>query len=170
MKHISLTNSNELVLVDDFHYERIMNLPTKWRLLVTDTSRKIVSTRPFIKGINTKSQITLSRFILKIENTSYPWVDHKDRNIFNNQESNLRKASCSDNNVNRLKHKNNTSGYKGVFWRKRDNKYISKIIKQHKIYYLGCFEDKVLAAIAYDDKAIELYGEFAVTNFPLYGA
>jgi hypothetical protein len=35
---------------------------------------------------------------------------------------------------------------------------------------LGCFTDKVLAAIAYDDAAIILHGEFACLNFPLYGA
>lgn len=41
----------------------------------------------------------------------------------------------------------------------RDTFYAQRI-------HLGDFADKIQAALAYDDKAIELFGEFAYLNFP----
>ena len=61
--------------------------------------------------------------------------------------------------------RNNTSGYKGVMWRKNRQKWISKINKNKNRYYLGHFDCPIEAAKAYDKKAIELYGEYANLNF-----
>lgn len=66
--------------------------------------------------------------------------------------------------MNIIKQKNNTSGYKGVSYNKRD-KYQAKI-KFNKQIHIGYFEDPIRAAKAYDAKALELFGEFAQLNFP----
>lgn len=67
---------------------------------------------------------------------------------------------------NRKISSNNTSGYKGVHWLKDRNKWRAVIQSKDRMEYLGVFSDPVDAAIAYDNAARELYGEFARLNFP----
>lgn len=63
--------------------------------------------------------------------------------------------------------KNNTSGFKGVIFKKKINKWKAQITFQGKYKSLGCFFCIVKAARAYDKAAIELFGEFARLNFPV---
>ena len=62
--------------------------------------------------------------------------------------------------------KNNTSGFRGVYFTKRANKWIAAIEKDKKKYHLGHYDTPEEAARAYDAKAKELFGEFARLNFP----
>lgn len=94
-------------------------------------------------------------------------TDHIDNNSLNNQCSNLRTATPSQNQYNRKKLQANTSGFKGVFktgnrtkpWRARLN------IEGKKIH-VGVYATAEEAAHAYDKKAKEMQGEFANPNFP----
>ena len=89
-------------------------------------------------------------------------LDHKKKNINNvDKFDNLRLATQSQNCANRNMRKNNTSGYKGVSWDKKSKKWRVKVSK----YYFGLFECPIEAAKVYDIKSIEVYGEFARTNF-----
>lgn len=94
------------------------------------------------------------------------YVDHIDGNPLNNTKSNLRIATRSQNLSNRKKPINNTSGYKGVSWRKKDKFYEAYITSNTKRIRLGCFSNPEDAARAYDKAARELHKEFAVLNFP----
>ena len=58
--------------------------------------------------------------------------------------------------------KNNTSGYRGVS--RRGRRWLSRIIYNRQHFSLGCFNTKEEAALAYNEKAKELFGEFAVLN------
>jgi hypothetical protein len=58
----------------------------------------------------------------------------------------------------------NTSGYRGVSWYKSRNSWIAQINKNKEKYFLGYFECKHDAAVAYNTKAAELYGESAKLN------
>jgi len=92
-------------------------------------------------------------------------LDHKDQNPSNNNISNLRKATITQNNCNRAKNKRNaTSIFKGVSWSKYRNKWIAHIQHKGKQRHLGFFVLEQDAAEAYNKKAIELHGEFAVLN------
>lgn len=93
-------------------------------------------------------------------------VDHKDRNGLNNRKSNLRLCSPAQNAWNRRPAPNCHSKYKGVTWHKHHNKWHVRIFGSGKNYYLGSFDDETEAALAYDRKAEEFFGEFAYLNFP----
>ncbi|MCK5643692.1 MAG: HNH endonuclease, partial [Gammaproteobacteria bacterium] len=92
-------------------------------------------------------------------------IDHANRNRLDNRKENLRQCTPSQNKWNIGKRGNNTSGYKGVCWKKDKQKWVACIRKDHKVTWLGHFKDKIKAAKAYDKAALELHGQFAVLNF-----
>lgn len=92
-------------------------------------------------------------------------VDHKNLNPLDNRRENLRLATHSNNMRNRGLQINNTSGFMGVTFRKKRNKYESQITFNGKSIHLGHFDDAISAANAYDEAARKFHGEFAVTNF-----
>lgn len=115
-----------------------------------------------IKG----KRVILSHLILNY--TGSLEVDHKDRNYLNFAKDNLRIATRSRNLANRSKvlAKTASSQYKGVSWNKLMKQWMAKLTFNHKQMYLGCFNNEVHAAKAYDRKAKQLWGEFALLNFP----
>lgn len=93
-------------------------------------------------------------------------IDHIDGNGLNNLRSNLRICTVSQNHMNQRKNPNKSSIYKGVAWDKRDRRWKVRIGLNGKSYYLGYFKVEKDAGLAYDEKAKELFGEFARLNFP----
>lgn len=91
-------------------------------------------------------------------------VDHEDGDTLNNAYTNLRMATHSQNGQNRAKQGNTSSKFKGVSYDKYRKRWMTGIMLNKKQIYLGRFVDEVLAAEAYDRKALELFGEFALTN------
>lgn len=89
-------------------------------------------------------------------------VDHRDGNPQNNAIGNLRIANGFQNAAN--KHElRGAVGFKGVYcW--TDGRYAAQIKSDYKWRWLGLHDDVVNAAAAYDAAAIELHGDFAVTN------
>lgn len=75
-------------------------------------------------------------------------IDHIDRDKTNNRFSNLRLVNNQNNNMNKSKPKNNTSGIVGVYWRKDRDKWEVKINEEGELQYLGIFEDKFEAICA----------------------
>lgn len=92
-------------------------------------------------------------------------VDHIDRNPLNNACLNLRLATHSENLKNTSKHKNNTSGFKGVRWHKRDKRWQTRIVVDGVQKHIGNFKNLDDAAHAYDTAALIYHGRFAGTNF-----
>lgn len=91
-------------------------------------------------------------------------VDHEDRVRSNNKLINLRYCGVGDNSKNVSISKRNTSGFKGVFWHNGAGRWMSQIKSDGKLKYLGLFESKEKAALAYDEAAVLLHGSFASTN------
>lgn len=87
-------------------------------------------------------------------------IDHVDGNKANNRPDNLRFANKSTNGMNRGKQSNNSSGFKGVSFRKDRNKWLAKITKDGKAYHVGLFDSKEKAALAYCQAASEIHREF----------
>ncbi|AFC22054.1 putative homing endonuclease [Cronobacter phage vB_CsaP_GAP52] len=90
------------------------------------------------------------------------YIDHVDGNPLNNDFHNIREATNQQNLRNMSKRSNATSRFKGVC-RKR-NKWRAYIAVDSKQINLGVFVNEEDAARAYNQKAIELFGEFAKVN------
>jgi len=109
-----------------------------------------------------KKRLLLHREIMK--NPVNRAIDHINRNKLDNQKINLRICSQSENSANCGIQKNNTSGFKGVYWHNSLKYWVAEIKKNRKRINLGYFKDKKSAALAYNTKAKELFGEFAYLN------
>lgn len=93
------------------------------------------------------------------------FIDHIDHDALNNQKSNLRAGTHSQNCQNRRPCKNTSSKYRGVCWHNKNKKWTASLRFNKKRIYLGIFEIEEDAARAYDAKAKELHGEWTYLNF-----
>jgi hypothetical protein len=91
-------------------------------------------------------------------------VDHIDGDPTNNLRSNLRLVTPQQNASNQSKSKNASSQYKGVCYYPKLNKYRAYINCNGQRINLGYYGSELDAAKAYNDKASELFGEYAKLN------
>lgn len=153
MKRVKLT-CGKYALIDDEDFDRIEK--HSWHLV------KIGSVFYAATGIWNGSNMTtyyLHRFIM---NTPKRLVtDHIDGNGLNNQKSNLRVCTSSQNHMNTGLQKNNTSGYRGVMWYKRDKKWLAVIKIDKKLINLGKYKEKSKAIEIRSKAEKKYYKEFA---------
>ncbi len=123
-----------------------------------------VSSGYAVRGISRDGgrQWKMHRVIMKAKKNQ--WVDHIDGNKLNNQRSNLRFATRLQNSRNRKLNKNSKSGFKGVTWCKKHEKWLSSIKLEAQNKHLGYFGTAVEAAVAYDKAAIKHFGKFCRLN------
>ncbi|MCA1800122.1 MAG: HNH endonuclease [Actinobacteria bacterium] len=88
-------------------------------------------------------------------------VDHINRKRRDCRRENLRAITPMQNAWNRTPIAS-LSGFKGVAL--RHGKWVATIQCERTTYYIGAFEEAELAALAYNDMARELHGEYAVLN------
>jgi hypothetical protein len=91
-------------------------------------------------------------------------IDHEDTNGLHNAWENLRSCGQTHNHGNMRKPKDNTSGFKGVSFYRRDRNWDARISCHGVQYYLGRFDRREDAAAAYATAARELFGQFARTE------
>ena len=158
MKYIKLTQGKTAIVDDEDYAELIKH---KW---CATQKHGIWYARTKIRMGNKLIAISMHRFLLNPPKDMQ--VDHKNHNGLNNRRINIRICTHAQNIQNqRRKQSSKTSKYKGVFWHAK-NKYWYVQIKQNgKKISLGAFGNEIEAAKTYDKKAIELFGEFANTNF-----
>jgi len=89
------------------------------------------------------------------------YLDHIDRNPLNNRIENLRPATLQQNVHNASIHKNNTSGFKGIFWSKERNRWAARCRVNYKSYYVGNFKDINDAVAALHEFRKKHHGEFS---------
>ena len=87
--------------------------------------------------------------------------DHIDRNRLNNIKSNLRPATPTENTRNKSRQKNNTSGFIGLSWNKKREKWETYIKTDDKVIKLGYFENKIDAIKIRLQAEAKYFKEFA---------
>ena len=114
----------------------------------------------------TMYKLIANDFTPKPETDARLVVGHIDRNKLNNMFNNLRWISSHHQNLmNASKTKNPTSStYKGVDFNNSNSKWIAQIKLNKNQIYIGLFANGNDAALAYNEKATELFNEFACLN------
>ena len=88
-------------------------------------------------------------------------IDHINGDTSDNRLSNLREATNQQNQYNVTKLRcDNSTGYKGVSFNKRDNKFQAQIRINGKLIFLGYFDSAKKAGAAYERAAKNFHGEF----------
>ncbi len=114
-------------------------------------------------GINGKNYRN-NRIIFLMHHGYLPRVvDHINRDKKDNRIDNLRAATHSQNSANALR-ESGSSKYKGVCWVKSRSNWQADIGLDNKKVFIGRFKSEDMAALAYNKKAKELYGDFALLN------
>lgn len=152
------TMDGTAVLLDDEDYEA-------FRIYQWQTLPNGYISRATVRDRRRKS-VYLHKEIVKKAYGYEGEVDHKNGIHRDNQKSNLRPATSSQNKMNQRLRLDNLTGYKGVHYAARENKYRAQICFRGTRIHLGNFTNLTLAAQAYDEAAKKYHGEFAFLNFP----
>lgn len=158
MKVIKLTRGKSCI-VDDEDYANLSQW--KWHC---GSHGYAVRTEYFgiIDGKSKTKKVLMHRVIARTPEDME--VDHIDRDILNNRKSNIRNVSSSQNKMNRQHQTRGRSQYKGVYWHGQRNRWAVQIKANGTRIHVGLFDSEIDAAIAYNDAALEYFGEFAYIN------
>ncbi len=162
MKLIPLTQGKHAI-VDDEDYEWVSRF--KWYLFAYIRNRNLCYAvrNGLVSRGEKRGMISLHRSILVASPGEV--VDHINGNTLDDRRSNLRKTDKTGNNRNRMKTPS-SSRFKGASWHKPTERWRSSITLKNKTIHLGMFDSEEQAALCYDAKARELFGQFAALNFP----
>lgn len=152
-KVIQLTQG-KTTIVDDADFDWLNQY--KWYL---GSSRGMFYAKREDRG----KEVKMHRLILGLTDPKIEG-DHRDRDGLNNQRNNLRVATRSQNCHNRRSRINSFSKYKGVCFKKQTSKWVARIFTNGKNKHLGYFDLEIEAAVAYNNEALNLHGEFANLN------
>lgn len=131
----------------------------------------VAGTKHYVDGSPRAIQIMLDRKVFKAHRLIFDimevdiehgfYIDHRDGNPFNNQWSNLRTATHSQNLGNRRPVPNRKHLLPKGVHRARGGKFRAVITINYRFIHIGTYLTPELAHAAYCAKAVELFGDFA---------
>jgi len=157
---IALTRG-KITTVDANRYADL--LQWKWHARLDRTTGNYYACRTEQRN-NVQVAIPMHRYLLGLSEGEIG--DHINGDTLDNRLENLRKATVEQSAQNKRIRKSNTSGFIGVVFCKRTNKWRGQVEHNGRNNSAGFFDRREDAARARDRKAIELFGDFAVLNFP----
>jgi len=150
MKKIELTQG-QFAMVDDDDFEELNKY--KW-CASWDRDCFYVTRKVRING--KQKTLLMHRVIMNAQDGDI--IDHIDRVPLNNQKSNLRLCSLSQNQHNRKINSNNSTGYKGISPSRKG--YKAQIQLNGKKIYLGIRPTAEEAYELYKEGSKKYHGEF----------
>ena len=120
---------------------------------VTDIRWRV--TKGYLQGNINKRNVFLHYLVLPQEDGLQ--CDHINRQKNDNRKCNLRNITRSENMFNKGMTKANTSGYVGVSWSNKNQKWIASLRVDKKSKYLGYYDDPREAHEAYLAAAEKYY-------------
>ena len=155
MKLINVGHGKQAI-IDDCDYELVTKFKS-WRIK-NKNGYYAISRKSCVDGKN--HVMSLSRYIM----SPIPYgmeVDHINNNPLDNRRRNLRICTRAENSRNRLPQR--PGKFKGVH--KSNKTHWIALIKIDKyLHYLGSFSNPIDAATAYNNAAIEKFGQYAKIN------
>ena len=139
MKLISLTQ-NQFTKVDDEDFDYLNQW--KWYALWSPNTNSFYAVRA---EYSTGKKLRIHRIIMNVTDPKLQ-VDHVFHDTLDNRKCNLRVVTKRQNLQNR---KGGSSIYPGVTFMKNQDKWISRIVINKKIKYLGLFINEIDAYILY---------------------
>lgn len=118
----------------------------------------------YAKTYNNEKSCGLLMHVLIAWKTDGMMIDHRNRNGLDNQRSNLRHCTRSQNLLNSKARSGTETGFKGVSFHVASGRYTARIGHNGKRIHIGYFQDPISAAIAYNQKAKSLYPDHAWLN------
>lgn len=164
MKTIDVKNKK--ILLDDEDHKYLSNF--KWKVVKKGNDWYACIRKMKGKG-KEATQIYLHEFLIELDNQDC--IGFKNKNTLDNRRENLFGVS-KGYNLSRTRKRTTVNGrkpgsiYKGVSKRLKRGKVMweVRIAKDKKTFYVGSYKTQKQAALAYNRKAIELYGEHAYQN------
>lgn len=145
MKTIPLTQG-KTALISDEDYDRVTE--HSWCFHKNGYAKARIDTK----------YVLMHRWILGAK--AGQQIDHANCNRLDNRRENLRFCTTSQNRANSGTRDCNTSGYKGVDFKKEKGKFRTRVAKK----FIGYYDTAKEAALAYNEAAKKLFGEFAFLN------
>jgi hypothetical protein len=142
----------------------VYRIRTSNRINVGDVAGSINKYIGYVEMYFNKNKVKAHRLIWIYHNGDIPdklVIDHINGIRHDNRIENLRLATTTQNSYNRSKSIKSTSGYKGVYWNIKAEKWESKIQIDGILKHLGLFITKELAYEAYCKAAKQVQGDYA---------
>ena len=151
-KKINLSQG-KIAIVDDEDFDELNQY--RWTYDATGYAHRKIG------GRKNSKKIYLHRIVVKAKDGEV--VDHENGNRYDCRKENLRIATRSQNAQNQKTRIDNTSGFRGVFYKNeswRRKKWYAKITVNTQVKHLGHYLTAEEANVAYTEAAQEYFGEF----------